>query len=153
MNKKIFFIALLIMTGMILGLIIFYLPKATATPANARYVPDKRCYLCHKEQAKSHIKDKHANSFKSLTDNNQEDNLKCLICHTTGYGKPGGFVDKRSTPELKDVGCQACHGPGSAHVELGLSKEQKRQTIDPNVSNSCLKCHEIHKEHIDIKKR
>lgn len=128
-----------------------YMPKATAVPANAKYVSDKKCYLCHKLQAKTHLKDAHANSFKSLKDNRQENNPKCLSCHTTGYGKPGGFVDAKSSPDMADVGCQACHGPGSAHIENGLSKEQKRKTIDLNMSNSCQNCHEIHKEHIDIK--
>lgn len=127
--------------------------KAIAIPANARYVSDKKCYLCHKQQAKSHIKSAHANSFKSLTDNNQDKNPKCLPCHTTGYGKPGGFVDVKSTPDLIGVGCQACHGPGSAHVENGLSKEQKKQNINLNMPDSCQSCHKIHQEHIDIKSK
>lgn len=138
---------------MVISLAIIYMPKATATPANAKYVSDKKCYFCHKKQAKDHIKSAHAKSFDSLAENGQEDNAKCLPCHTTGYGKPGGFVDANSTPDMMGVGCQSCHGPGSAHVENGLSKLQKRQTIGLKSSDSCLNCHEIHKEHIDIKKR
>jgi len=132
---------------------IIYMPRAVAIPPNAKYVSDKKCYLCHRQQAKNHIKSAHANSFKSLTENNQEKNPKCLPCHTTGYSKPGGFVDVKTTPDLAGVGCQACHGPGSAHTENGLSKEQKRQSVSLNMPNSCQSCHKIHQEHIDIKSK
>jgi hypothetical protein len=127
--------------------------KATAVPANAKYVSEKRCYMCHRSLVKQHENAKHSKSFKSLLDNNQDKNPKCLPCHTTGYGKPGGFVDANSTPDLIGVGCQACHGPGSDHTENGLSKEQRKQKINVIGSGECVKCHKIHEKHIDIKSK
>jgi len=124
-------------------------PKAMAGPATTKYVSEKRCYMCHRSQAKQHESTVHAKSFKSLLDHSQDKNPKCLSCHTTGYGKPSGFMDAKSTSDLAGVGCQACHGPGSAHVEEGLSKEQRLQTIDKTTTDTCIKCHKIHQKHID----
>lgn len=53
-----------------------------------------------------------------------EENLKftCGNCHTTGYSLEGNQDNKpgiSGTWEEKSVGCEACHGPGSVHVEAG----------------------------------
>ncbi len=47
---------------------------------------------------------------------------ECIHCHTTGYGKPGGFVSVEKTPEMIDVQCEMCHGPGSLYAEMMLKK-------------------------------
>ena len=33
------------------------------------------------------------------------------------YQEPGGFCRLSDVGNLKDVGCENCHGPGSVHVE------------------------------------
>jgi predicted CXXCH cytochrome family protein len=45
-------------------------------------------------------------------------NLMCAECHTTNYRKryDAGTDTYRSTWDALNVGCQACHGPGEAHV-------------------------------------
>ncbi len=47
---------------------------------------------------------------------------ECIRCHTTGYGKPGGFVSLEETPGLTDVQCEMCHGPGSHYAEMMMKK-------------------------------
>ncbi|MEE8512721.1 MAG: cytochrome c3 family protein, partial [Acidiferrobacterales bacterium] len=45
-------------------------------------------------------------------------NARCAECHATGYEKRYSPVTRRysSTQAETGVGCEACHGPGSAHV-------------------------------------
>jgi len=90
--------------------------------AENRYVGSKICKDCHEEAYKSFYKyAKKANSFKAIQ--RMRDHLgpeevkRCYKCHTTGYGRPGGFVSESSTPGMKNAGCEVCLGPGGRHVE------------------------------------
>ncbi|MBO9406270.1 hypothetical protein J7399_02430 [Shimia sp. R9_1] len=47
-------------------------------------------------------------------------NARCAECHATGFEKNYDFQRKRyaSTQVEIGVGCEACHGPGQAHLDL-----------------------------------
>ena len=122
----------------------------TAKAADATYVPGSKCKTCHIKVYKAQAETPHAKSLDNLIDAGEETNAECLPCHTTGYGQPGGFVDAASTEDLAGTTCQACHGPGSAHIEKGLSKEQRRATIEKTPKDPCTKCHKTHEAHPDI---
>lgn len=53
----------------------------------------------------------------------QTANTMCIACHTTGYEKRYDLVKDVFKTRWNDsnVSCQACHGPGSAHVEWARS--------------------------------
>ncbi len=108
------------------------------------YVGSKKCGECHEEEYASYKKyAKKAHSFnavKKMRDKltNQEVE-KCYSCHTTGYGKPGGFKDEATTPDLKDVGCEVCHGPGSKHVESEDISDIWSEADD--IKKVCSSCH------------
>jgi hypothetical protein len=123
---------------------------AVAGTSDATYVPGKKCKTCHIKVHKAQAETPHAKSLENLTDAGAETSADCLPCHTTGYGKPGGFVDAGSTPGLAGTTCQACHGPGSAHIAKGLNKEQRRETIEKTPKDACTKCHKTHEAHPDI---
>ena len=106
------------------------------------FVGSTTCRKCHETEYKKFMAyAKKARSFESvmkmrkgLTEDEFE---KCLGCHTTGYGKPGGFISASETPDLKNAGCEVCHGPGSLH-----SESEATEDIDGKLSEHiCTACH------------
>ena len=117
-----------------------------ATPEGSKYVGSSKCKLCHIKQHKTWKETKHARSFEALQGAEQED-PDCLKCHTTGYGEPGGFVSLEETPKLTDTGCEACHGPGSAHAAAAKEAPDEGQwekKINKIPQNTCIECHNPH---------
>ncbi len=133
-----------------ISLFIGYYHQAAAQTSEASYVSGKKCKLCHAKVFTAQAETAHAKTFEILVDLGEDKNPKCFQCHTTGYEKPGGFTDAQATADLGGTTCQACHGPGSAHVESGLTKEQRKATISMPTKDTCVKCHTGHIPHIDI---
>jgi len=107
-----------------------------------RYMGSESCKECHAaEYATFKQYNKKAHSFQSITrlkKGLEEAELKkCFECHTTGYSKEGGFRSEQETPQLKDAGCEVCHGPGSVHSETGDPKDIKGKLT----AKDCESCH------------
>jgi hypothetical protein len=128
----------------ILTIIIFNPEKVrcgnnTETP---KYLGSEACKACHQKEYKSFIKyAKKSVSFESIQrvkkGLSEEEIKKCYFCHTTGYGKLGGFVNPEETPHLKNAGCEVCHGPSEFHV-----RTQRAQDIKMNLTmKDCEECH------------
>lgn len=120
----------------------WFLASAPIKASDAAYVGSKTCAECHAEQYdnfKNYSKKAHSwDSLQSMRSNLKPAEFqKCFECHTTGYGKPGGFVSFEKTPELADVGCETCHGPGKTHAEFGDPAEITRLPDQ----ESCTVCH------------
>ncbi len=69
----------------------------------SRYVGSRVCKKCHEKEYSNYEKfAKKASSFESIKQMKSKltpsEYRKCFECHTTGYGKPGGFVSEKSTP-------------------------------------------------------
>jgi hypothetical protein len=116
-------------------------------PEGAKYVGVAKCRLCHLEQYNTWKETKHATAFSALEGPEVKD-ADCVKCHTVGYGKPGGFVDHETTAAMENVGCEDCHGPGSAHVEnaaknLGTEGPWEKM-INKVPDNTCVGCHNTH---------
>nr|WP_243366772.1 cytochrome c family protein [Fundidesulfovibrio soli] len=119
---------------------LFFFPSLA--DAQAVYVGSKACGQCHTTQFESFSKySKKSHSWNSIAvmipKLTQEEINGCYECHTTGYKKPGGFVSKDKTPDLSYVGCETCHGPGSAHAANG---DPKLIQAKPKLSD-CVVCH------------
>ena len=119
-------------------------PLAGLTEENTvkTYVGSETCQGCHEDEYESFTAyAKKATSYdsvrimaKGLT---AEEIKACYVCHTTGYGMPGGFISETETPHLKDAGCEVCHGPGSLHVE----SEDYEDIISELTIDACKSCH------------
>jgi hypothetical protein len=106
------------------------------------YVGSDACKDCHEKEYENFTNySKKSRSFKSISIRRkgltEAEFQKCLECHTTGYGKPGGFQSETTTPHLKNAGCEVCHGPGNVHVKTGSRKDIKRQIT----TKDCESCH------------
>lgn len=106
------------------------------------YVGSDACKDCHEKEYNSFMtyakKSKSFESIERVRKGLTEEEVKgCYLCHTTGYGKPGGFVSPEKTPELKNAGCEVCHGPGGAHLKTKGTRDIKRRMT----MKDCEVCH------------
>lgn len=120
----------------------YFLAPAVFATDDPSYVGSETCGECHPDQFESFTKNskksKSYSSVKKMAAKLTPEELKeCYGCHTTGYGKPGGFRSEQETPQLKNNGCEVCHGPGSLHAE-SEDPEDLNATIDVE---DCMTCH------------
>jgi len=107
------------------------------------YLGSEACSECHGKEYDTFIKfARKAVSFNSIrkmkSKLTSQEYQSCFECHTTGYGRPGGFVSEAGTPQLKNAGCEVCHGPGSIHVEYGGDPEFIKTDL---TLADCTRCH------------
>jgi len=106
------------------------------------YVGSEACLLCHEAEYENFAKyARKSHSFQSVLKMQKgltpEEIKGCYACHTTGYGKSGGFVSVEQTPELKNAGCEVCHGPGGQHAET----QDPGHIIGRVTIDVCKNCH------------
>ena len=131
-----------------LSLLLFFfmfvmsMPASYAAVKSARYVGALACKSCHEKEYISFITyAKKSRSFQSIErvkkGLTEEETRRCYFCHTTGYGKPGGFISPEKTPGLKNAGCEVCHGPGGSHARTKSRDDIKRHLT----MKDCEACH------------
>jgi hypothetical protein len=129
------------------------------------YIGSKKCKTCHKEQYKKWSEAKHSTAYEVLksegaaakaTAAKVEDPLTsetCLSCHATGVGAKN--VAKGFDMTKEGVGCEACHGPGSAYKKMGTMKSREESIaagmIVPD-ANTCANCHKAEIVGHEVKK-
>lgn len=138
-----------------------------AIAAEPSYVGTEGC-KCHKIEVEEWQKSVHGKAFESLVakkrsrsqkkalrdagldyKKDHSEDEKCVGCHTTGYGKPGGYKIGSDDENLMGVGCEMCHGAGSEYRVLHKEKEETftkaeaaalGEVYPPN-EEMCKKCH------------
>lgn len=130
------------------------------------YVGSQRCADCHSSAWAVYEKTPHAHATETLIHPPERSDVprvhdpECISCHVTGWEPQkmvplkSGFVGMEKTPHLAGVGCENCHGPGSAHVlaeegQTGLSEEDRNSLRIAmrlplaKAEQKCLECHDI----------
>ncbi len=159
-----------IIIGFVSVLCVLSLFVVSNASAEAKYIGAKKCKACHMKQFKSWKKTTMATSFDNLkagvkaaektaagldAAKDYTHDADCLKCHTTGYGKPGGFTSIEETPKLAGVQCEGCHGPGSEYAKAmkknkkawkksGYTSEELKAiglTIPSEDEAGCMACH------------
>jgi len=112
------------------------------------FAGEQACKSCHKKEHNIWFNTRHAEAFYALQDANKSFDPNCIICHSVGFEKKGGFIDPAITENLMHVQCENCHGASRKHVEtagktpVGNSKWPKAKI--------CAQCH-IQKHSPDFK--
>ena len=141
----------------------------------AGYVGADKCKICHIKQYNSWKTTKMAKTFDVLKPaahseakvklgfDPQKDytkDAKCLACHTTGFGLPGGYKipqdgDTRAIKAAKGnegTTCEACHGPGSKFLPIHKDIMTKKQYTQKELyqagqyeikASVCTTCHNM----------
>jgi len=141
----------------------------TKMPCTSSFVGSEVCKLCHIKQFYSWQATAHAGAYVTLLQKDKHKDPDCLVCHSTGYGMPGGFdPDKPATDAKKEVkegekepakglkgaktqvplqgvGCECCHGGARHH--LGIAIKDRFATArtpllrSPAAVEDCRRCH------------
>ena len=138
------------------------------------YTGAKKCKMCHSKEFKAWDEGKHAKAFSLLKPGEAKDakekakldpakdyttDKTCLPCHTVGFGKKGGYAvpaagdekAAKAAEDMQNVGCEACHGPGSEYsvFKKDLKKDKKKYKFEDLSSRGmtkvdaalCQSCH------------
>ncbi|MBI4564197.1 MAG: cytochrome c family protein [Planctomycetes bacterium] len=138
-----------------------------------KYLGSKSCQKCHFKEYQTWQKTDMAKAFSTLKPGEAVEAKKkasldpakdytkeaaCVKCHTTGYGKPGGYPEivagrewsaeeMSRAPLMEGVGCESCHGPGEEyspykkeHKDYKWADIAKLGAIHPTDA-TCTACH------------
>jgi hypothetical protein len=117
------------------------------TPEGRTYVGNKVCADCHEKEYDVWKGTKHAQAWETLEKAEKDPSRygwpvtaypDCVACHVVGYGYKSGFINPTRTEHLKDVGCEECHGPGSAHAD-----DPTKDNIVLGGPADCRRCHDF----------
>jgi hypothetical protein len=101
------------------------------------------CEKCHKEAVAFWRTTRHSKAYRTLVNKDRQYTLECVACHVAGFEQPGGS-SVTDVELLKDVQCENCHGPGSAHAKAN-TKEFIKPSPDRQLCAN--KCH--HSPHVN----
>jgi hypothetical protein len=127
---------------------------------NGRFVGSKKCATCHEKSYDIWKKTLHSHAYETLAKLDPPRNFdpECVSCHVVGWN-PGkffpyasGYESLKKTPELLNVGCEDCHGPGEKHIaaesggNTALQEKLRKAMVVTKAEakkQQCYTCHDI----------
>jgi hypothetical protein len=123
-----------------------------------------KCKMCHKKDSSGNQWAKwegsqHAKAFATLASDeakaiatekglgDPQKEAACLKCHATQHflGSEVKANAKGKYADTEGVGCEACHGPGSAYKKKSIMKDSELSKQNglhtPEGESFCIKCH------------
>jgi hypothetical protein len=125
----------------------------------AKYVGSDQCKACHPAAYAVWEKHPHSHAYDALVKatrpTQRQFDGECIVCHTVGFKYKTGFESEKKTPDLLNVGCESCHGPGSEHAN-DKNNLQLRAAMNPfkirpgenqdkweiRIGDACASCHD-----------
>ncbi len=109
-----------------------------ATEEKPGFVGTAACAKCHGDAETVWKTTRHPRAYASLQVVGKENHLDCVGCHVTGWKQPQGVCRIDETEGRREVSCESCHGPGSAHVVAPL----KTGVLKKPDASTCVVCHD-----------
>lgn len=100
------------------------------------YVGSEVCGSCHDAEFAQWLTTPHASAMLTLERVQRQRIRNCVACHVVGYGLESGYEFDAPRAELRNVGCEVCHGPGSEHI-AGVADAIRRTPSN----DLCAACH------------
>lgn len=138
--------------------------KPIPYPSDRTFVGSEACIDCHEKEHEIWEKTPHAHALETLIHPGERSEVprhfdpECLSCHVVGWNPQkyfpyvSGYLGVDETPLLHHVGCENCHGPGSAHCKveedggptetLNKLREEVRLPL-PEAEKKCMECHDL----------
>lgn len=125
----------------------------------AFYIGTDQCATCHVQENAFWQTTAHSRAWETLTSRDKDFDQSCVGCHSVGYEKPGGSVvgqfqysaslkvpgsdaELKWEKDLRNVGCENCHGPGSLHRLAPVDEKGVPQHISKGSgAQTCMQCH------------
>jgi hypothetical protein len=118
-------------------------------PGKPSYTGSGVCIGCHLAAWQVWQGTKHPHGYESLVSQGKQHHLDCVACHVTGWKERGGVCRIDQVEGKTEVGCEACHGPGSGHVSVPV----KATIVRPTTAQACTGCHDRENSpHFDFEK-
>ncbi len=101
-----------------------------------RVAGTESCRDCHQAEFSIWESSPHAQAWQTLLTGEVHVDPACQLCHTTGYGQPGGFESLSKSAARTAVGCESCHGPSQSHAN------RPKQRTPFTAREECIRCHD-----------